>query len=155
MVVDHLAPILVEKIMSGDSLTLAARTISIDWVIWRSEFLKNDAFREFYEAYGWDRVRKAHQQRMRYGRDLVMAELGVGTDELREENLPMGVVPIHNMQGGVDGLVALGRKLSSEYKIEVPTTIFGDKYFFRISGHLYNTPADYEALAMAVRKELT
>jgi isopenicillin-N epimerase len=59
------------------------------------------------------------------------------------------------MQGGVDGLVALGRKLSSEYKIEVPTTIFGDKYFFRISGHLYNTPADYEALAMAVRKELT
>jgi len=35
---------------------------------------------------------------MRYGRDLVMAELGVGIDELREENLPMGVVPIHNMQ---------------------------------------------------------
>ena len=110
---------------------------------------------EFYETFGWDRVRKAHQQRMRYGRDLVMAELGVGVDELREENLPMGVVPIHNMQGGVDGLIALGRKLSSEYKIEVPTTIFGDNYFFRISGHLYNTPADYEALAMAVRKELT
>ena len=110
---------------------------------------------EFYETFGWDRVRKAHQQRMRYGRDLVMAELGVGVDELREENLPMGVVPIHNMQGGVDGLIALNQKLSSVYKIEVPTTIFGENYFFRISGHLYNTPADYEALAIAVRKELT
>ena len=110
---------------------------------------------EFYETFGWDRVRKAHQQRMRYGRDLVMAELGVGTDELREENLPMGVVPIHNLKGGVDGLVALNQKLSSVYKIEVPTTIFGENYFFRISGHLYNTPADYEALAIAVRKELT
>ena len=109
---------------------------------------------EFYEAFGWERVRKAHQQRMRYGRDLVMAELGVGKDELREENLPMGVVPIHNMQGGAEGCAALGRKLATEYKIEVPITIFSDKYFFRISGHLYNTPADYEALVMAVRKEL-
>jgi len=108
----------------------------------------------FYEAFGWERVRKAHQQRMRYGRDLVMAELGVGKDELREENLPMGVVPIHNMQGGAEGCAALGRKLATEYKIEVPITIFSDKYFFRISGHLYNTPADYEALVMAVRKEL-
>jgi selenocysteine lyase/cysteine desulfurase len=56
--------------------------------------------------------------------------------------------------GGVEGCAALGRKLATEYKIEVPITIFSDQYFFRISGHLYNTPADYEALVMAVRKEL-
>lgn len=109
---------------------------------------------EFYEQFGWERVRQANRSRMRYGRDLIMAELGVSRDELREENLPMGVVPIPNMQGGVEGCLAFGRKLSSEYKIEVPVIPFIDQYFFRISGHLYNTAADYEALAMAVRKEL-
>jgi isopenicillin-N epimerase len=109
---------------------------------------------EFYENFGWDRVRKAHQARMRYGRDLVMAELGIGIDELREENLPMGVVQIHNLQGGLEGQMALHKKLWNEYKVEVPITNFNGDYFFRISGHLYNTPADYEALVMAVRKEL-
>jgi isopenicillin-N epimerase len=91
---------------------------------------------------------------MRYGRDLVMAELGIGIDELREENLPMGVVQIHNLQGGLEGQMALHKKLWNEYKVEVPITNFNGDYFFRISGHLYNTPADYEALVMAVRKEL-
>jgi isopenicillin-N epimerase len=108
----------------------------------------------FYEQFGWDRVRKAHQARMRFGRDLIMTELGVGKDQLREENLPMGVAPIPNMQGGAEGCLALGRKLSSEYRIEIPVISFFDEYFLRISGHLYNNEADYEALAMAVRKEL-
>jgi isopenicillin-N epimerase len=108
---------------------------------------------EFYEKIGWHRVRAANTQRMRYGRDLVMAELGVSTDELREEELPLGVIPLHKMEGGRDGCIALQRKFAEVYKIEVPITTACDQYFMRVSGQLYNTPADYEALVLAVRKE--
>jgi isopenicillin-N epimerase len=109
---------------------------------------------EFYEKIGWQRVRAANTQRMRYGRDLVMAELGVGVDELREEDLPLGVVPLHKMEGGREGCIALQRKFAEVYKIEVPITTACNQYFMRISGQLYNTPANYEALVVAVRKEL-
>jgi isopenicillin-N epimerase len=109
---------------------------------------------EFYEKIGWHRVRAANTQRMRYGRDLVMAELGVGIDELREEELPLGVIPLHKMEGGRDGCIAMQRKFAEVYKIEVPITTACKQYFMRVSGQLYNTPADYEALVLAVRKEL-
>jgi isopenicillin-N epimerase len=108
---------------------------------------------EFYEKIGWHRVRAANTQRMRYGRDLVMAELGVSTDELREEELPLGVIPLHKMEGGRDGCIALQRKFAEVHKIEVPITTACNQYFMRVSGQLYNTPADYEALVLAVRKE--
>jgi isopenicillin-N epimerase len=108
---------------------------------------------EFYEKIGWHRVRAANTARMRYGRDLVMAELGVGVDELREEELPLGVVPLHKMEGGRDGCIAIQRKFAEVYKIEVPFTTACGQYFMRVSGQLYNTPSDYEALALAVRKE--
>ena len=90
---------------------------------------------------------------MRYGRDLVMAELGVGKDELREEELPLGVIPLHKMDGGREGCIALQRRFAEVHKIEVPITTACNQYFMRISGQLYNTPADYEALVAAVRKE--
>lgn len=108
---------------------------------------------EFYEKIGWHRVRTANTQRMRYGRDLVMAELGVSTDELREEELPLGVIPLHKMEGGRDGCIALQRRFAEVHKIEVPITTACNQYFMRVSGQLYNTPADYEALVLAVRKE--
>lgn len=108
---------------------------------------------DFYEKIGWHRVRAANTARMRYGRDLVMAELGVGVDELREEELPLGVVPLHKMEGGRDGCIAIQRKFAEVYKIEVPFTTACGQYFMRVSGQLYNTPSDYEALALAVRKE--
>ena len=108
---------------------------------------------DFYENIGWKRVRAANTARMRYGRDLVMKELGVGLDELREEELPLGVIRLHKMDGGRDGCIALQRKFAEIHKIEVPITTACDQYFMRVSGQLYNTPADYEALAIAVRAE--
>lgn len=108
---------------------------------------------DFYEKIGWHRVRAANTARMRYGRGLVMAELGVGDEELREEELPLGVIRLHKMDGGRDGCIALQRKFAEIHKIEVPITTACDQYFIRVSGQLYNTPADYETLAMAVRKE--
>ena len=109
---------------------------------------------KFYADLGWERVRKANQTRMRYGRDLIMNELGVSRDELREEDLPLGVVPLHKMSGGRDGCFALQKRFAEVHKIEVPITTFSDKYFMRISGQLYNTPDDYDALLTAVRVEL-
>lgn len=119
-----------------------------------SAWLAAPAAISFFAELGWDRVRKANQVRMRYGRDLVMAELGVGIEELREENLPLGVVPLHEMAGGREGCGALQVKFAVAHGIEVPITTFSDKYFMRISGQLYNEPSDYEALVLAVRKEL-
>jgi isopenicillin-N epimerase len=111
---------------------------------------------DFYAQIGWDRVRKANSERMRYGRDLVMAELGIPGDQLREEDLPLGVVPLLKVSGGREGCISLQRKFAEEYKIEVPITCYGnnEEYFMRISGQLYNKASDYEALVLAVRKEL-
>ena len=111
---------------------------------------------DFYSKIGWDRARKANTARMRYGRDLAMTELGIGEDQLREEELPLGVVPLFKMSGGREGCAALQAKIATEYKIEVPITTYSDSelYFMRISGQLYNTTKDYEALIPMIRKEL-
>jgi len=107
---------------------------------------------EFFSKIGWERVRKANHQRMMYGRELVMKELGVSLEQIRVDFLPLGVVPILNMAGGRDGSAAVQAKIAEEYKVEVPISFIADKYYLRISGMLYNTPQDYEALALAVRK---
>jgi len=108
---------------------------------------------DFFAEIGWKRVRAANISRMRFGRDLVMHALGVGLDELREEELPLGVVRLHKMQGGREGCIALQHRFAQVHNIEVPITTFSDEYFMRISGQLYNTPEDYEALVTAVTKE--
>jgi len=110
----------------------------------------------FFKEIGWGRVRAANIERMRFGRDLVMKELGVGLDQLREEELPLGVIPLQKLSGGREGCQALQRKFSEEYKIEVPFTTYGNstEYFMRVSGQLYNDPSDYEALIIPIRKEL-
>jgi len=60
------------------------------------------------------------------------------------------------MSGGREGCAALQAKIATEYKIEVPITTYSDSelYFMRISGQLYNTALDYEALIPMIRKEL-
>jgi isopenicillin-N epimerase len=110
----------------------------------------------FYENIGWGRVRRANIARMRYGRDLAMKELGISTDQLREEEIPLGVVPLFKMSGGREGCAALQAKIATEYKIEVPITTYSDSdlYFMRISGQLYNNAADYEALIPMIQREL-
>lgn len=107
---------------------------------------------EFFSALGWERVRKANHERMMYGRKLVMQELGIAQDQIRVDFLPLGVVPILNMSGGRDGSAAVQAKIAEEFKVEVPISYVADKYYLRISGMLYNSASDYEALAIAVRK---
>ncbi len=119
-----------------------------------SAWLSTPTAINFFGDIGWERVRKATQARMRYGRDLVMAELGVGKNELREEDLPMGVVRLHAMAGGRDGCIALQRRFAEIHHIEVPITTYSDEYYMRISGQLYNDASDYQALVLAVRAEL-
>ncbi len=109
---------------------------------------------EFFGNIGWERVREANYQRMMFGRELVMKELGVTQDEIRIDFLPLGVVPIRNISGGRDGSAALHAKIATDFKVEVPISFIADKYYLRISGMLYNTPENYEALALAVRKTL-
>ena len=106
----------------------------------------------FFSKIGWERVRRANHQRMMYGRELVMKELGVSPEMIRVDFLPLGVVPILNMSGGRDGSAAVQARIAEEFKVEVPISFIAEKYYLRISGMLYNSPEDYEALAVAVRK---
>ncbi|MFM7500050.1 MAG: aminotransferase class V-fold PLP-dependent enzyme [Actinomycetota bacterium] len=110
---------------------------------------------DFFSQLGWERVRKANHQRMMFGRELVMKELGISKEEIRVDLLPLGVVPIHKMSGGRDGAAAVQVKIAEEFKVEVPISFIAEKYYLRISGMLYNTPENYEALAVAVRKTFT
>lgn len=107
---------------------------------------------QFFSELGWERVRQANHARMMYGRELVMKELGISQDQIRVDFLPLGVVPILNMSGGRDGSAAVQAKIAEDFKVEVPISYIADKYYLRISGMLYNTAKDYEALAMAIRK---
>lgn len=109
---------------------------------------------DFFAKLGWERVRKANHERMMYGRELVMQELGISRDQIRVDFLPLGVVPVLNMSGGREGCAAVQAKIAEEFNVEVPISFIAEKYYLRISGMLYNTTKDYEALALAVRKTL-
>ncbi len=109
---------------------------------------------DFFSQLGWERVRKANHHRMMFGRELVMKELGISKEEIRVDFLPLGVVPILKMSGGRDGSAAVQAKIAEEFKVEVPISFIAEKYYLRISGMLYNTAENYEALALAVRKTL-
>jgi isopenicillin-N epimerase len=123
-------------------------------VIDPSSWLSAPSAIEFFSKIGWDRVRKANYQRMMYGRKLVMQELGITHEEIRVDFLPMGVVPIYNITGGVKGAFAVRTQIAKEFKVEVAISYVANKYYLRICGMLYNTCEDYEKLALAIRKTL-
>ena len=119
-----------------------------------SAWLAAPAAIDFFTRIGWERVRAANQARMRYGRDMVLSALGLSKNTLPPDAIAMGLVPLPRMEGGREACAALQKRLGEVYRVETAITTCAGAYYLRICGQLYNSAADYEALASAIRTEL-
>ena len=119
-----------------------------------SAWLAAPAAIDFFAHLGWERVRAANQERMRYGRELVLAALGLSKDILPPDAIAMGLVPLPALQGGRAACAALQKRLAEVYRVETAITTCAGAYYLRVCGQLYNKAQDYQALASAIRTEL-
>lgn len=119
-----------------------------------SAWLAAPAAIDFFSRLGWERVRAANQARMRYGREQVLAALGIAKDCLPPDAIAMGLVPLAGMQGGRDACAALQKRLAEVHRVETAISTCAGAYYLRVCGQLYNNAADYQALALALRAQL-
>ncbi|ALE92517.1 aminotransferase class V [Arthrobacter alpinus] len=111
------------------------------------------AFDTVEARYGWDGFRSYAASLGDYGQHIVQhafsaltgedASVGVGmpVDPLRLIRLPRGLAETHEDSHAVRALI------SDVLDFETAITTFGGAGYLRLSTHLYNTPADYEAFA--------
>ncbi|WP_373418160.1 aminotransferase class V-fold PLP-dependent enzyme [Arthrobacter sp. BF1] len=111
------------------------------------------AFDSLEERFGWDNYRTYAASLGDYGQHIVQnafsaltgedasVDVGMPVDPLRLIRLPRGLATTHEDSHAVRALI------SSELDFETAITTFGGAGYLRLSTHLYNTPADYEAFA--------
>jgi isopenicillin-N epimerase len=104
---------------------------------------------------GWDRVARLSRL-VTEGQEKVAAALGVALDRLPVTPAPaMRLVPL---PGGVIASPAQAEtfyQLLSRQRVEVAPVYFDGAGYLRIAAAPYNTPADYDRLAAAVRELLS
>lgn len=111
------------------------------------------SFDTIEERYGWHGFRSYAASLGDYAQGLVAgaftaltgedaaAEVGMPVDPLRLVRLPRGLAETHEDSHAVRALI------SERFDFETAITTFGGAGYLRLSTHLYNTPADYEAFA--------
>jgi isopenicillin-N epimerase len=112
-----------------------------------SAYLSVPAAIAYQAEQDWPRVRQECHELVRLARD-GMAEL-TGIVPLVEDD-PRWFAQMATMPLPPCDLPALKRRLYDEYRIEIPTTHWGDVQCLRISVQGYNTRADVERLLSAV-----
>ena len=109
---------------------------------------------EFHEQLGWDQVRSRQRALARDGAHVVAAALGtevVVADDLAAAMRIVRLPVVLDLDAGM----RVERRLRRLHQVEVPLTqLHGEVRFVRVSGGLYNEPADYEALAAALPEVL-
>jgi isopenicillin-N epimerase len=98
---------------------------------------------ELLGGLGWDRVRAYGRALVTWGALLVAEAVGVAPPVA--PTVQMGLVDPGPLTAGQG--VELNRLLYAEHRIEVPVTTWRDRRLLRLSGAVYNEPADYERLA--------
>lgn len=110
--------------------------------------------------YGWDNYRRYAADLGGYGQRVIQdafteltgedaaADVGMPVDPLRLIRLPRGLATTHEDSHAVRALI------SDRFDFETAVTTFDGAGYLRLSTHLYNTPADYEAFAERAVPEL-
>ena len=118
------------------------------------------AFETIERRVGWDSFRSYAASLGDYGQHIVQdafsaltgedaqANVGMPVDPLRLIRLPRGLATTHEDSHAVRALI------SDRFDFETAITTFDGVGYLRLSTHLYNTPADYEAFAERVVPEL-
>jgi isopenicillin-N epimerase len=119
-----------------------------------SPWLAVPAALDLFDAMGWEAVRAANHGLVRDGRVVLAEALGVALPHPDDPRLyaNMATIPTPWFDGADDArLGRLTAALHAEHHIEVPFTRYDGRAWVRISGQLYNAPAQYERLARVLR----
>lgn len=110
---------------------------------------------ELFAELGWDRVRAHNEALVRQAQHIVSDVLGMPTAGLRHDpGLSMALVPL---PAGLVDTPEQARALQDRLVgqgIEMVTNRWGGTPHVRLSAQVYNSPADYERLALAIRGEM-
>lgn len=115
---------------------------------------------KFFEELGWDSVRVRNNKLAYEGQRLVAQEIGVSLDGMPGRGapdyaIPMRVLPIPGVEPTREAAVELTDRLALEYAIECPVDSWNGQALLRVSAQLYNSIADFERLAMALKTLLS
>ncbi|KDN82040.1 aminotransferase class V-fold PLP-dependent enzyme [Kitasatospora cheerisanensis] len=103
--------------------------------------------------WGWDRARRYMTELADYAEALIGEAMGEATGEpaAAEVGMPVNALRLVRLPAGLgrtrleaDGL---RDRVAAELGVEAAFTSFGGTGYFRLSTHVYNTPADYEYFA--------
>lgn len=105
----------------------------------------------FFDALGWERVRRHNHALASFGRATLAEALGTAPPVRDEAFGSMSLVALP--EGAVttyEGTLDLQDRLWRNERIEVPVTWWNERAFVRLSAQAYNAPADYMRLAEAL-----
>jgi isopenicillin-N epimerase len=105
---------------------------------------------------GWDRVRSHNEALVRAAQSIVAEVLGIPSSQLRHDRgLSLAIVPLPiGLADDNDSARSLHRHLIGR-GIESAMPRWKGRGTVRLSAHVYNSPADYERLALGIRDFIT
>lgn len=114
-----------------------------------SAYLSVPAAIQFFDDFGWDRVRSHNRDLARLGAENVARALG---NEGAPTGIPAGMFESMTLVGLPEGFsddedFSLTKKVLRELQCQIAITSWKQRSYIRLSAHVYNSPADYEALA--------
>jgi isopenicillin-N epimerase len=104
---------------------------------------------DFWEAKGWDEVRRQQQALVDAGAATVAAALGTTVPIRNDFRAAMRIIGLPE-QLAPERATEVENLLSDKHLTEVSIMHLQDKSFVRVCGQIYNTTADYERLAAAL-----
>jgi isopenicillin-N epimerase len=120
-----------------------------------SSWLAVPAAIDFYQRIGGKAVRSHNHDLARRAAELLASRLGTGPASPASMRGAMATIELPtNLPGEVEVGRALNARIWEKHRIEVPIFAFAGKLWVRISAQVYNELAEYEVLAVALKKEL-
>ena len=108
------------------------------------------------EELGWERLRRHNRRLAAYGAEVVREALGTAPPTTAEVYEAMSLVALPDGTAAtVDETKALSRRVAETLGAEVAVLPWRDRAYLRLSAQAYNTPVEYEELAVGLRKLLT
>lgn len=104
---------------------------------------------QFWEAKGWDEVRRQQRQLVDDGAAAVANALGTAVPISNDFRAAMRIVELPE-QLSADRATEIENALSQKYLVEVSIMHLHEKSFVRVCGQIYNTAEDYARLAAAL-----
>lgn len=105
---------------------------------------------DFWEAIGWDEMRRRQRASVDDGARRVAAALGTAVPVTNDFRAAMRVIELPAV---IDKprMLEVEAALSEKFRVEVSLMAIHDKSYVRVCGQVYNTPDDYDRLGEGLR----